>query len=157
MRRRKPHARTTAASVSSTKSRAKAPRLTAGTGDERERGWSGSGAQFRMLHEIDQRDLLLMIKSGESALLEFKSTARRNLKTRAKDQKMVTDVLKTIAAFMNGDGGTLLIGVDDGGRPVGIEEDYEFVKRPNRDSLGAMVDRCSDECIGTGRRDGHEG
>ena len=131
-RRHRPDARTTAASVSSTKSRVRAPGAAARTGDGRARAWSGPG--FRVPHEIDPRELQWMIQSGESAVLEFKSTGRRNLKTGAKDQEMVTEVVKTIAAFMNTDGGTLLVGVDDGGRSVGIEKDYEFVKKPNRDS-----------------------
>ena len=76
-----------------------------------------------------------MIESGESATLEFKSTARRNLRTGHNDYQRVTiPVIKTIAAFMNADGGKLLIGVDDGGRAVGIEEDYQFVKNNDRDS-----------------------
>ena len=132
VRRRKPGARTTAASVSSTKSRARAPRAAARPGDGRERRWSDPS--FRVPREIDPGELLLMIESGESAMLEFKSTARRNLRTGEPDQKMVTEVVKTIAGFMNSEGGRLLIGVDDGGRPIGIEEDYDFVKRPKRDS-----------------------
>ena len=36
---------------------------------------------------------------------------------------METAVLKTLAGFLNTDGGTLIIGVSDDGTPVGIEED----------------------------------
>jgi hypothetical protein len=35
--------------------------------------------------------------------------------------------LKTIAAFLNSDGGTLLVGVDDSGEIVGINWDFHFV------------------------------
>ena len=74
-----------------------------------------------------------LIDSGESAALEFKSTARLNLHTGEQDQAIVWAVVKTIAAFMNSNGGTLLVGVDDGGRPVGVERDYPFVKGGDRD------------------------
>jgi len=74
-----------------------------------------------------------MIESGESAVLEFKSTARLNLHTGTQDQAITWSVVKTIAAFMNTNGGTLLVGVDDAGQPVGIEEDYPFVKGQDRD------------------------
>jgi type I restriction enzyme, R subunit len=65
-----------------------------------------------------------LIKRGESKTLEFKSTLRWNLKEDRKDDKVVThSVLKTIAAFLNTEGGDLLIGVDDDGSIVGIESD----------------------------------
>ena len=74
-----------------------------------------------------------LIESGESAVLEFKSTARLNLHTEMQDPLILWSVVKTIAAFMNTNGGTLLVGVNDRGRPVGIEKDYPFVKGGDRD------------------------
>ena len=65
-----------------------------------------------------------LIKRGESKTLEFKSTLRWSLKESRKDDKGVTHaVLKTIAAFLNTEGGDLLIGVGDDGAVVGIEQD----------------------------------
>lgn len=65
-----------------------------------------------------------LIKRGESKTLEFKSTLRWSLKEDRKDDKDVTHaVLKTIAAFLNTEGGDLLIGVADDGAIVGIERD----------------------------------
>ena len=65
-----------------------------------------------------------LIKRGESKTLEFKSTLRWSLKENRQDDKGVTHaVLKTIAAFLNTEGGDLLIGVADDGSIVGIERD----------------------------------
>jgi type I restriction enzyme, R subunit len=65
-----------------------------------------------------------LIKQGESKTLEFKSTLRWNLKEDKQDDKLVTHaVLKTVAAFLNTEGGDLLIGVADDGSIVGIERD----------------------------------
>jgi len=65
-----------------------------------------------------------LIKRGESKTLEFKSTLRWNLKDNLRDDKLVTHTaLKTIAAFLNTEGGDLLIGVADSGSIVGIEQD----------------------------------
>jgi type I restriction enzyme R subunit len=65
-----------------------------------------------------------LIKAGESKTLEFKSTLRWSLKESRQDDKGVTHaVLKTIAAFLNTEGGDLLIGVADDGSIVGIEVD----------------------------------
>ena len=84
-----------------------------------------------------------LLDDGESAVVEFKSTARRNLRTDTPDPAIAWAVVKTIAAFMNTHGGTLLIGVDDHGGLIGIEPDYPFVKGRNRDgwelSLTAVV------------------
>ena len=65
-----------------------------------------------------------LIKQGESKTLEFKSTLRWNLRENRKDDKRVTHAaLKTIAAFLNTEGGDLLLGVADDGAIVGIESD----------------------------------
>lgn len=64
-----------------------------------------------------------LIETGESDLIEFKSTLRTNLHTNKVDPKMEHAVLKTIAGFINTQGGTLVIGVSDDGTPVGIEVD----------------------------------
>lgn len=65
-----------------------------------------------------------LIKQGESKTLEFKSSLRWNLREDRQDDKAITHaVLKTIAAFLNTEGGDLLIGVADDGSIVGIEHD----------------------------------
>ncbi|MDE2732716.1 MAG: DUF262 domain-containing protein [Bacteroidota bacterium] len=74
-----------------------------------------------------------LIESGESATVEFKSTAWFNLYSKNHDDNIKWAVVKTVAAFMNTHGGTLLIGVDDRGALVGIVEDFPFVKGNDRD------------------------
>lgn len=64
-----------------------------------------------------------LIDSGESQRLEFKSTARVNLHTGSPDKRIEHVVVKTVAGFLNGEGGTLLIGVDDSGHVLGIDSD----------------------------------
>ena len=70
-----------------------------------------------------QRLLEALKSKRESGSVEFKSTLRWNLREGKKDRTMTDVVVKTIAGFLNTDGGTLVIGVDDDGRPVGIEID----------------------------------
>ena len=74
-----------------------------------------------------------LIAAGESATVEFKSTARFNLYSQQRDEAITWAVIKTIAALVNTHGGTLLIGVNDHGEPVGIESDYAHVKGADRD------------------------
>jgi len=64
-----------------------------------------------------------MVALGESSAVEFKSTLRINLHTKEVDPRMELAVLKTIAGFLNTNGGTLTIGVTDDGQAVGIETD----------------------------------
>lgn len=94
-----------------------------------------------------------LIKRGESKTLEFKSTLRWNLKEDRQDDRGVTHaVLKTIAAFLNTEGGDLLIGVADDGSIVGIERDQldsddKFMRhlaQVVRNGLGDRAGTCID-------------
>lgn len=64
-----------------------------------------------------------IIQDGEDEYVEFKSTLRYNLFTGKNDKAIEHAVLKTLAAFMNTNGGTLLVGVDDEGNPLGLDND----------------------------------
>jgi hypothetical protein len=63
------------------------------------------------------------VEKAEGANLEYKSTLRTNLATGQNDPRMEGVVLKSIAAFLNTRGGTLMIGVGDDGNALGIEAD----------------------------------
>ncbi|MBI5964046.1 MAG: putative DNA binding domain-containing protein [Chloroflexi bacterium] len=64
-----------------------------------------------------------IIQAGESKSVEFKSTLRWSIRAKQNDEKIEHEVLKTIVAFLNTDGGTLLVGVEDNGNFLGIELD----------------------------------
>jgi hypothetical protein len=80
-------------------------------------------------------DMSKMVMTGESEEVEFKSTLRTNLHTGSKDPRMELAVLKTLAGFLNTNGGTLVVGVSDDGSPVGIHAD-EF---ENEDKMSLHV------------------
>jgi hypothetical protein len=71
------------------------------------------------------------IESGEGNTREFKSTYRWNIEEKKLDKKMTHACLKSIAAFLNTNGGILFIGVNDEGVPVGLEQD----NFPNEDKF----------------------
>ena len=71
-------------------------------------------------NEIAIEDL---VEIGESDEIEFKSTLRFNLHTGEKDSRMEFACVKTIAGFLNRDGGSLVIGVGDDGSPLGLDTD----------------------------------
>lgn len=64
-----------------------------------------------------------IIDKGESVILEFKSTLRYDIKEDKNNREMTHSCLKTIAAFLNSEGGILLIGITDSGDIHGIEKD----------------------------------
>ncbi len=64
-----------------------------------------------------------LIRAGESETVEFKSTLRWNIKADRPGKEISHAVLKSLGAFCNSDGGTLLVGVEDDGRILGIQAD----------------------------------
>jgi hypothetical protein len=74
-----------------------------------------------------------LLDAGESMGVEFKSSARWSLRGETQDPKLEFVILKTVAGLANGEGGTLLIGVDDEGTVLGLERDYSTLGKANRD------------------------
>jgi hypothetical protein len=86
--------------------------------------------------ESAPRSIRDLIAAGESARVEFKASARYNLHTAARDERVEHAIVKTIAGFLNSaTGGTLLIGVDDDGAAVGLDNDYGLLKKKDRDGF----------------------
>jgi hypothetical protein len=69
-------------------------------------------------------DIEDLIAEGESDGLEFKSSLRWDYRAGGVNKKLEDVVVKTVSAFANAEGGTLLIGVDDEGTVLGLENDY---------------------------------
>jgi DNA-binding response OmpR family regulator len=96
-----------------------------------------------MMSDTDR--LRSTLAAGETDTVEFKSTLRWNIKANRVDPAIELSAIKTIAAFLNTSGGTLLIGVTDEGTVIGLDTDafpnddklqLHFWNRI-RDSLGA--------------------
>lgn len=64
-----------------------------------------------------------LIALGETEFAEFKSSMRWNASTNNTDRALEQPIIRTIAAFLNSKGGTLLIGVRDDGEILGIGQD----------------------------------
>jgi hypothetical protein len=76
-----------------------------------------------------------LMHAGESEHVEFKSSARYNRHTKARDARLELVIATSVAGFLNARGGTLLIGVADDGSPVGLDDDYALVKSASRDGF----------------------
>lgn len=88
-------------------------------------------AQIRAQHSSDS--VLQEIRQGEAAGREFKSSLFYDYKRAAavpstplsqlKSNAVLFSALKTIAAFLNSDGGVLFVGVSDTAEPLGLAND----------------------------------
>jgi hypothetical protein len=79
--------------------------------------------------------LRALIAGGEGRKIEFKETLQVNTHTDSVDKRMKEEIAVTIAAFMNTDGGALLVGVNDDGEVVGLDADMQVVRNKNRDGF----------------------
>ena len=85
---------------------------------------------------------------GETREVEYKQTARWNVREGREDRAMEDVIVKTVAGMLNDHGGTLLIGVTDDGEPVGLDDDYALVKPPNADGFVNWLDTLFDNSLG---------
>ncbi|MCT7964974.1 putative DNA binding domain-containing protein [Laspinema sp. D1] len=80
-------------------------------------------------------EIINLITQGEGHHLEFKSTARWNLRENKKDKAMEHEIVKTVAGFLNANGGILLIGVNDEGVLLGLNSDYKTLTKNSADKF----------------------
>jgi serine/threonine protein kinase len=90
-----------------------------------------------------------LLTSDETATLEFKSSLRASTGTPVAQQKLEYGVLKTIAAFLNTDGGKLVIGTTDDSTVNGIEVDYPTLERQSADGWRCAFDDLLSSHLGT--------
>jgi hypothetical protein len=81
------------------------------------------------------QEIATLIAKGESTTLEFKSSARWDIKQNKADKVIEGIVVRTVAALLNSEGGALLLGVDDDRNVIGLAHDYKlFDKKDSRDA-----------------------
>ncbi len=76
--------------------------------------------------ETHQRPITDLINLGESYVLEFKSTMQWDAVRNERNNALRQSSLKTVNAFMNSQGGTLVIGVEDDGGIYGLDRDLSL-------------------------------
>lgn len=74
-----------------------------------------------------------ILKEEENRYLEFKSSLRWDYRQEKVNPELEKVIMKTIAAFGNTDGGILLIGVDDDKNILGLENDFQTLKKKDAD------------------------
>jgi len=80
-------------------------------------------------------DIMEVIAEGENHHVEFKTTLRYDMHENRVNKALEGVILKTIAAFSNGEGGMLILGVNDELEIIGLENDYNTLKEGTKDGF----------------------
>ncbi|WP_418262785.1 Eco57I restriction-modification methylase domain-containing protein [Flavobacterium faecale] len=88
----------------------------------------------KQLQQVNANDKIIqLLAKGESKTVEFKSTLRYCLRQNNPQKYVEHSAIKNLAAFLNSEGGTLFIGVDDDGNILGLENtDFASFKGDNK-------------------------
>ncbi len=92
-------------------------------------------ALLRPAESQKKLSILDLILEGEHSQLELKQTFRWDGKNKVTSKVLEKAVMKTVAAFLNTNGGSLIVGVTDNGKIHGLEEDYNSLTRKDRDGF----------------------
>lgn len=76
-----------------------------------------------------------LILSGESQYLELKQTFRWDAKENILNKGLEKTAMRTIAGFLNSEGGKIILGVADDKSIFGLNQDYQTLARKNRDGF----------------------
>ena len=76
-----------------------------------------------------------LLASRERENLEFKSSLRWDLQENKINKDLEKSAMKTAVAFLNSNGGHLVIGVDDSGIIRGLSADYATLRKPSSDGF----------------------
>jgi serine/threonine protein kinase len=90
-------------------------------------------------------DLDSLISGGESSRLEFKQTMQWDLELHKRNPELLRGCVKAVCAFLNGEGGILLIGVANSGEPTGLEDDIRDFK--DRNTIDGFESRFRDALV----------
>ncbi|MCK5638721.1 MAG: ATP-binding protein, partial [Flavobacteriaceae bacterium] len=85
------------------------------------------------LSKIEMPSVKEILNEDENRYLEFKSSSRWDYRQEKTNPELEKVVLKTLAAFGNTEGGILLIGVDDDKKIIGLENDFNTLKKSTAD------------------------
>ena len=88
------------------------------------------------------------IQGGETQFVEFKSSLMWDYQRHSVNKELYFPAMKSLTAFMNTRGGTLLIGVDDEGLILGLEQDFQAIKKQNVDGWENVFNMAFNKMVG---------
>lgn len=98
--------------------------------------------------QLHKRPISELISLGESETLEFKSSLQWDVVNKTQNNDLRKSVLKTLVAFLNSEGGTLVIGVEDDGSLLGLEKDLSLTGN-SKDKYSNLLSSLINDKIGS--------
>jgi predicted HTH transcriptional regulator len=95
-----------------------------------------------------RKSLEELLADGESKTIEFKSTLRWDLQRKDVNKNLEYACIRTLAGFMNAQGGSLVIGIADDGSVRGLTDDYMTLVKKNRDGFELHLRQLVESAIG---------
>ena len=89
-----------------------------------------------------------LIAGGENQFVEFKASLIWDYHREVANKELYTPVMKNIVAFLNSDGGDVLIGVSDDGELLGLEPDLSTMNKGNYDGFENIFNMAFNKMIG---------
>jgi len=89
----------------------------------------------KTIKELTTLQLLKVIQKGENEKVEFKPSLRYDYRQIKTNKNLEDVILKSIAGFLNGEGGILIIGVNDYGKVLGLANDFWSLKIKTKNSF----------------------
>jgi hypothetical protein len=90
-----------------------------------------------------------LLRAGEGSGVEFKESIKWDIRRQVENDNLKYEVPQTIAAFLNSDGGSLLLGVADDGSITGLAADMALIRRnPTLDGVTLLVSNLLREVLG---------
>ncbi|HBX69378.1 MAG TPA: hypothetical protein DEH25_08330 [Chloroflexi bacterium] len=89
-----------------------------------------------------------LIAAGESQTVEFKASILWDYRQKRPNKTLSEPIMKTLAAFMNSTGGTLLIGIHDDGSVLGLEADFSAMTKSTPDGFELIFNNAFNRLLG---------
>lgn len=107
---------------------------------------------LKLLKPMFLNDLQEQVQASWNSKKSLQAVLQRLMKIRVFDPACGSGnflvIAKTVAAFMNSEGGSLFIGVDDHGNAIGLDLDYGTLKKADRDGFQLHLGNILDSYLG---------
>jgi len=101
------------------------------------------------VEELNQDQLLTILKLKEDDGVEFKSSFRWDFKENKINRNLEKAAMKNVAAFLNSTGGHIILGVNDCGEILGLDKDFESLTKKDRDGFENHLTQVFNSAIGS--------
>ena len=98
--------------------------------------------------DYEPKEISDLIAGGENQFVEFKSSLMWDYRRQSSSKNLYEPVMKNITGFLNTRGGTVVIGVDDEGKVLGLDPDLGTLSKSNVDGFENVFNMAFNKMIG---------